>query len=71
MIKEDDLLYDIKNNTICKLKETKKLIGGLHYIVECNGYIEDLQKNEFLTLEQCADIFANKELEQLILNYKK
>jgi hypothetical protein len=71
MIKQEDLLYDIKNNTICKLKETKKLIGGFHYIVECNGYTKDLQRSEFLTLEQIADIFANKELEQLILNYKK
>ena len=68
---KEDLIYDIKNNVICKIKEIKQLIGGLHYLVEVNGYTNTLLRNEFLTLEQIADIFANKELEQLILNYKK
>jgi hypothetical protein len=41
------------------------------YIIQYNKNDRYYERKEFLTLEQVADIFANKELEQLILNYKK
>ena len=71
-----DKVYCIDNELIGEVVDTSPVIGGNLYNVMLENkklgkfYLHLIEK-DFLSMEQCADMFANKELEQLVLNYKK
>lgn len=72
-----DKIYCLQNEMIGEIIIISPIIGGNKYDVKIQDerikkfFIIKLIEKDFLSMEQCADMFANKQLEQLVLNYKK
>ena len=71
-MKEGDKIYVISHNKVETIESFD--INSNHH----NSYIKTIEsptsriyEENFLLLEQCADIIANTELQQLVLKYKK
>ena len=71
----NDKVYCLKNEIIGTIHSEIPVLGGILYNVmfddnKLGKFYSKLLKREFLTIEQISEIFANKELEQLVLKYK-
>lgn len=64
-----DSVYVIIDKKIAVIIDT---ISLYNYLLGYNdGTVNFFYTSEFLTMEQCADIVTNLEIQQLVLNYKK
>jgi hypothetical protein len=63
----NDKVYAISTDTVEEIVSIDNFKELIYTMKSKNSYFY----TELLAFEQCANIFANKELETLILNYKK
>lgn len=69
--KENEIIYDLDSKRLYKITEIDN--DDIFGVKLDNLHSKEvwLYQNEILSLEECADIISNVELQQLILTYKK